>query len=160
MQGGVACLQKYCEATEADTAGVVFLIVLIGKPPRPRCKRMLRAVFLIARPPLLAVMQGGDYRLISIHSHVHMTAVTVSYPFVPPPLDFCIIPSTQMRNRFRDAVLVITTAIIVAAGVLAVHPAGAVPDSQTAQVKRTPDGKLDLSGIWQTNSTANWDLLT
>ena len=30
---------------------------------------MLRAVFLIARPPLLAVMQGGDYRLISIHSH-------------------------------------------------------------------------------------------
>jgi len=49
---------------------VVFLIVLIGKPPRPRCKRMLRAVFLIARPPLLAVMQG-DYRLISIHSHGH-----------------------------------------------------------------------------------------
>jgi uncharacterized protein YqhQ len=60
-----------CEATEADTAGVVFLIVLIGKPPRPRCNRMLRAVFLIARLPLLAVMQGGDYRLISIHSHVH-----------------------------------------------------------------------------------------
>jgi hypothetical protein len=29
---------------------------------------MLRAVLLIARPPLLAVMQGGDYRLISIHS--------------------------------------------------------------------------------------------
>src|SRR5438477_8820045 len=77
MQGGVACLQKYCEATEADTAGVVFLIVLIGKPPRPRCKRMLRAVFFIARPPLLAVMQGGDYRLISIHSHVHR-----------PPLQF------------------------------------------------------------------------
>src|SRR5204862_7259825 len=69
--GGVYVIKKYCEATEADTAGVVFLIVLIGKPPRPRCKRMLRAVFLIARPPLLAVMQGGDYRLISIHSHVH-----------------------------------------------------------------------------------------
>lgn len=65
-----------------------------------------------------------------------------------------------MRNRFRDAVLVITTAIIVAAGVVAVHPAGAVPDSQTAQVKRTPDGKPDFSGIWETNSTANWDLLT
>jgi hypothetical protein len=65
-----------------------------------------------------------------------------------------------MRNRFRDAVLVITTAIIVAAGVLAVHPAGAVPDFQTAQLKRTPDGKPDLSGIWETNSTANWDLLT
>src|SRR5436190_1921430 len=47
---GWLCHQKYCEATEADTAGVVFLIVLIGKPPRPRCKRMLRAVFLIAQP--------------------------------------------------------------------------------------------------------------
>ena len=58
--------KKYCEATETDTAGVVFLIVLIGKPPRPRDMRMLRAVFLMARPPLLAVMQGGDYRLTSI----------------------------------------------------------------------------------------------
>jgi len=57
-------------------------------------------------------------------------------------------------------VLVITTAIIVGAGVLVVHPAGAVPDSQTAQPKRTADGKPDISGIWQTNSTANWDLLT
>ena len=34
----------------------------IGKPPRPRYQRMLRDIFLIARPPLLAVMQGGDSR--------------------------------------------------------------------------------------------------
>src|SRR5213594_2188661 len=32
-----------------------------GKPPRPRYKRMLRDILLIARPPLLAVMQGGEY---------------------------------------------------------------------------------------------------
>src|SRR5438094_4890732 len=30
-----------------------------GKPPRPRDQRRLRNNFLIARPPLLAVMQGG-----------------------------------------------------------------------------------------------------
>jgi hypothetical protein len=65
-----------------------------------------------------------------------------------------------MRNPFRDIVLVITTALIVAAGVFAVRPAGAIPDSQAAEPRRTPDGKPDLSGIWQTNSTANWDLLT
>ena len=63
--------QENREATEADAAGVVFLFFSFGKPPRPRCQRMLCGVLLIARPPLLAVMQGGDYRLISIHSHVH-----------------------------------------------------------------------------------------
>jgi hypothetical protein len=31
-----------------------------GKPPRPRCQRMLRDILLIARPPLLAFMQGGE----------------------------------------------------------------------------------------------------
>src|SRR5215470_7278602 len=33
----------------------------IGKPPRPRGERTLRDIFLIARPPLLAVMQGGEF---------------------------------------------------------------------------------------------------
>ena len=61
--------KKIREATEADTAGVVFLFVLIGKPPRPRDQWMLRDILLIARPHLLAVMQGGDYlRFIPIHS--------------------------------------------------------------------------------------------
>lgn len=67
-----------------------------------------------------------------------------------------------MQNRFREAVLVIVTALIAAAGSFAVMPAaGLVPDSQpAAEIKRTPDGKPDFSGIWQTNSTANWDLQT
>ncbi|PYS54031.1 MAG: hypothetical protein DMG13_10030 [Acidobacteria bacterium] len=34
----------------------------MGKPPRPRDQRRLRNHFLIARPPLLAVMQGGELR--------------------------------------------------------------------------------------------------
>jgi hypothetical protein len=49
-----------------DAAGVVFLVPSIGTPPRPFLrlragalalrgeKRMLRDIFLIARPPLLA----------------------------------------------------------------------------------------------------------
>ncbi len=62
QQGGVAASsRKYREATEADAAGVVFLSFLIGKPPRPRGQRMLRAISFLARPPLLAVMQGGEY---------------------------------------------------------------------------------------------------
>jgi hypothetical protein len=32
----------------------------IGKPHRPRYLWMLRDIFLLARPPLLAVMQGGE----------------------------------------------------------------------------------------------------
>src|SRR5262245_45603432 len=42
-----------------DAAGGAFLVPAIGTPPRPREKRMLRDTFLIARPPLLAVVRGG-----------------------------------------------------------------------------------------------------
>src|SRR5881296_2091412 len=45
-QGGVAASsRKFRAATETDAAGVVFLLVLIGKPPRPRDQRMLRDIF-------------------------------------------------------------------------------------------------------------------
>ena len=37
-----------------------FPFALIGKPPRPRYQWRLRDTPLIARPPLLAVMQGGE----------------------------------------------------------------------------------------------------
>jgi hypothetical protein len=67
-----ASSRKFREATEADAAGVVFLLDSIGKPPRPRDQRMLRDIFLVARPPLLAVMQGGELRLIPIFSQLRM----------------------------------------------------------------------------------------
>src|SRR5262249_45268887 len=43
---------------------------LLGKPPRPRCQWMLRGIFLLARPPLLAVMQGGECRSPATHSRL------------------------------------------------------------------------------------------
>jgi hypothetical protein len=70
-QGGVAASsKKFREATKADAAGVVLLFFSIGKPPRPRYQRMLRDIFLLARPPLLAVMQGGEYRSPETHLHL------------------------------------------------------------------------------------------
>src|SRR5215831_13394323 len=49
--------------------GWFSFVFSIGKPPRPRDQRRLRDIFLIARPPLLAVMQGGEYpRFQLIHT--------------------------------------------------------------------------------------------
>src|SRR5262245_46889813 len=48
--------------------------VSIGKPPRPRGQRTLRDIFLIARPPLLALMQGGESCTTAIHSQPAPTA--------------------------------------------------------------------------------------
>ena len=55
---------------------MVFLCDSIGKPPRPRAQRMLRDIFLIARPPLLAVMQGGDYASFPIYSSRWLSSMT------------------------------------------------------------------------------------
>jgi hypothetical protein len=38
-----------------------------GTPPRLRQCRWLREILLMTQPPLLAVMRGGDYRLIPTH---------------------------------------------------------------------------------------------
>src|SRR5439155_8748155 len=43
---GGCVIKRYREATKTDTAGVVFLFLLIGKPPRSRGQRMLRDIFL------------------------------------------------------------------------------------------------------------------
>ena len=64
-RGGVAAsLNKWCAASVLDADGVVFLGRSIGTPPRPREKWMLRDIFLIARPPLLAVMRGGEFSFL------------------------------------------------------------------------------------------------
>src|SRR5690349_20400289 len=81
-EGRAASPIRFREATKADAAGVVFLLYSIGKPPRPRVRRRLRDIFLIARPPLLAVMQGGEYSLTTIYSHLHrprLQCVLVEY---------------------------------------------------------------------------------
>src|ERR1051326_287749 len=48
------------EATKTDAAGLVFLFVLNRKTTPASRSRTLRGILLIARPPLLAVMQGGE----------------------------------------------------------------------------------------------------
>ena len=48
------------EATLSRADGVVFLFVLNRKTTPASRQRRLRNIFLIARPPLLAVMQGGE----------------------------------------------------------------------------------------------------
>src|SRR5213594_4016083 len=68
---GGCVIKKISRSTEADAAGVVFHLFSFGKPPRPRYQRMLRGILLIARPPLLAVMQGGECaRFQLIHSFI------------------------------------------------------------------------------------------
>src|SRR5947208_12903220 len=60
-QGGVAERSKnYCEASADREAGGGFPMKTNGKPPRLRQLRLLREIFLMTQPPLLAVMQGGE----------------------------------------------------------------------------------------------------
>jgi hypothetical protein len=62
-----------------------------------------------------------------------------------------------MGNRFRGLVIVIATSAVIAIISLAGGPtAGQAPASQLPRRA----GKPDLSGIWQANNTANWDLQT
>jgi hypothetical protein len=68
-EGRAASSIKFCAATEADAAGVVFLLLSIGKPPRPRVSGGF-AIFInrSATPPFLRLrafalaLRGGGAR--------------------------------------------------------------------------------------------------
>src|SRR5690349_14475704 len=71
---GGCVIKQISRSHRSDAAGVV-LRSSVGKPPRPRFQRTLRGIFLIARPPLLAVMQGGEYAFPYISQQPH------AYPY-------------------------------------------------------------------------------
>src|ERR1700730_4692302 len=63
----------------------------------------------------------------------------------------------NMGNRFRGLMIVLAPSAVIAIISLAGGPtAGQAPASQLPRRA----GKPDLSGIWQANNTANWDLQT
>jgi hypothetical protein len=66
-----------------------------------------------------------------------------------------------MRNRHGEAMVAIVTAVIVGGLALTMERTTSQTEgTQVPQVPRRTDGKPDLSGIWQANNGAHWDLLT
>ena len=60
-----------------------------------------------------------------------------------------------MRNRFSAMTVMVIGGAVAIFFLTGTRTAGQGPASQ---LPRTTDGRPDLSGIWQTNNTANWDL--
>src|SRR5205085_4299751 len=71
-RGGRA-INKMSRSLLDREAGVVFRFRTKGKPPRLRLLRWLREILLMTQPPLLAVMQGGEYAC-SKHWGIFFTA--------------------------------------------------------------------------------------
>ena len=63
-----------------------------------------------------------------------------------------------MRRDFSTAVSAGLLVLVVCALMMSVRPSIGQAAKYTA--RRTPDGRPDLSGIWQAQNTANWDLQT
>lgn len=65
------------------------------------------------------------------------------------------------RITIHTSLVVAVTSLLIALAVF--RPAATAPrtaDARGSEIARLPDGHVDLSGIWQANTTANWDLLT
>ena len=62
----------------------------------------------------------------------------------------------MQKKRMTGAILASAAAALIAALQLTAMPAVSAADANGVQ--RTADGKADLSGIWQTLNTANWDI--
>ena len=81
-QGGVAeRSRKYREASAVREAGVVFRWIEKGKPPRLRLLRRLREIFLMTQPPLLAVMEGGDFRSLQTYGMSKLGGAVYNRPY-------------------------------------------------------------------------------
>jgi hypothetical protein len=73
----------------------------------------------------------------------------------------------QTRLKGAMALVAIPVSAVVAVGVVAAYVFAAVPAAQTPagqlfpayKAPRTADGKPNLNGIWQSFTTANWDIL-
>ena len=63
------------------------------------------------------------------------------------------------RDR-RRAIVSCGMAAVALTIVVAATIGAQTPPAGAAGVRRFPDGKPNLSGIWQANNTANWDVLT
>ena len=64
----------------------------------------------------------------------------------------------DLWSRQKPAVLASLTAAVVAGLLVTMALPGA--QAPTTAIRRLPDGKPDLNGVWQVNNTANWDILT
>ena len=63
-----------------------------------------------------------------------------------------------MPNRFRDAMIVLATAVLVGAVSFSLKPtAGQAPAADQA-MPRMPGGQPNLTGLWQAVNEANWDI--
>lgn len=68
----------------------------------------------------------------------------------------------QIRLEYRTAFAVaIAVSTLVAAAIVSTFAQGVAPVASRGDgIPRLPDGHVNLSGLWQANTTANWDLLT